>query len=71
MTKLRSLIEQRESLYQVIFASSATKKGDGIGYRFGYKGVLRDWVQKNRCKVLTLQRLCMGGTGLEPVTSTV
>ena len=34
-------------------------------------GEYRDRVRKNRCKLLCLQRFGVGGTGLEPVTSTV
>ena len=39
--------------------------------RFGYGEFCGIGYKKNRCKVLALQRLQMGGTGLEPATSTV
>ena len=42
-----------------------------FGYGIGYDGVLRDRAQKNRRKLLSLRRLGVGGTGFEPVTSTV
>ena len=51
--------------------SIAARIGYFIGFTIEYTGGRRDRVRKNRRKLLSLRRLGVGGTGLEPVTSTV